>query len=252
NYSIGGSTTTFANSVEVAFANASFAGVFAAVSAGNSGPGTANPAPVEHISPWLTTVAASTHDRFTVATVTLGPPSGATFSGPSYQQTGLPFTSVIRAIDATVGNYATMTQAEKTLAERCSLPADGGTANTVLNPAKVAGKMVICYRGGNVLINKAALVQSAGGVAMLLQNVPAIGGTPASANTVINQPYIIPTVHLDVSAYAPIDAYVLAAGAAATVSFGPGVQQAGVVAPQMASFSSRGPNSGDPDIMKPD
>ena len=55
-----------------------------------------------------------------------------------------------------------MSQADKTAAERCYLPADGGTATSALDPVKVAGKMIICYRGGNVLINKAAAAQGGG------------------------------------------------------------------------------------------
>ena len=45
------------------------AGVFVAASAGNSGPGAST---VAHNSPWLTTVAASTHDRNFIRTATLG------------------------------------------------------------------------------------------------------------------------------------------------------------------------------------
>ncbi len=246
NFSVSGTQTNFVDPVEIAYLNATAAGVFVAASAGNSGP--ANQ--VAHMSPWLTTVAASTHDRYTVAPVTLG--SGATFSGPSYQQTGTPVTPLIRSIDAGVLPYASLTPSEKAALERCYLPADGGTANTALDPAKASGKMVICYRGGNVLINKAATVKAAGGVAMLLQNVPAIGATPASNNSTVPQPYTIPTVHLDNSSYPAIDSYVLAQGAAATASFGPAVQQAGVVAPVMASFSSRGPNKANGNILKPD
>ena len=248
NYSVSGTQTNFADPVEIAYLNATAAGVFVAASAGNSGP--ANQ--VAHISPWLMTVAASTHDRYTVADVTLGAPSGAVFSGPSYHGSGVPQTKVVRSIDVSVGDYASMGQAEKTATERCYLPADGGTANSALNPDKARGKIVICYRGGNVLINKAAVVQAANGAAMIIQNVPAIGGTPASANTVVLQPYVIPTVHLASASYATIDSYVQAQGDSATIGFGPGVQQAGVVAPVMADFSSRGPNKANANILKPD
>ena len=246
NYSISGTRTNFVDPVEIAFLNATAAGVFVAASAGNSGPANT----VAHISPWLMTVGNSTHDRSTLAAVTLG--SGASFSGPSYQTSGVASLPLVRAIDVGVSAYASLTQAEKTALERCYLPADGGTANTALDPAKVAGKMVICYRGGNVLINKAALVKGAGGAALIIQNVPAIGGTGASNNSVVLQPYVIPTVHLVNTSYAPINDYVLAQGAAATAGFGPGVQQANVVAPVMSDSSSRGPNQGNLNILKPD
>jgi len=255
NYSVSGTKTNFNDAVEIAYLNATAAGVFVAASAGNSGPGNE----VAHISPWLLTVAASTHDRFTVATVTLGAPSGAAFSGPSYQGSGLSGTPMIRSIDAGVVAYASLTQKEKTALERCYLPADGGAAaadynpaNMALDPAKVAGKLVVCYRGGNVLINKAEAVKTASGAAMIIQNVPAIGGTPASSNTTVLQPYRIPTVHLTAASYSAINAYIVAQGASASASFAPAVQQAGVVAPVMASFSSRGPNKANANILKPD
>ena len=60
NYSIGGAPTSFIDPVEIAFLFAADAGVFVAASAGNNGPGAST---VAHPSPWVTTVAASTHDR---------------------------------------------------------------------------------------------------------------------------------------------------------------------------------------------
>ena len=76
NYSISGSRTFVVDPVELAFFNAAAAGVFVAASAGNNGPGATT---VAHNSPWLTTVAASTHDRLSTKTVTLG--NGATYTG---------------------------------------------------------------------------------------------------------------------------------------------------------------------------
>ena len=60
NFSISGSTTNFRDPVEIAFLFAADAGVFVAASAGNSGPTTST---VAHPGPWLTTVAAGTHNR---------------------------------------------------------------------------------------------------------------------------------------------------------------------------------------------
>ncbi len=248
NYSVSGTQTNLADPVEIAYLNASAAGIFVAASAGNSGPGNQ----VAHISPWLLTVAASTHDRFTVATVTLGAPSGASFSGPSYQGSGVPSTPLVRSIDIGRVAYNLLTQAQKTALERCTLPADAGVNYVGLDPALALGKIVICYRGGNVLVNKAAEVKAAGGVAMILQNVPAIGGTPASANTTILQPYVVPTIHLTNASYTTINDYVVAQGAAATASFAPAAQLAGVVAPVMAGFSSRGPNKANAKNLTPD
>lgn len=244
NFSISGTQTNFVDPVEIAYLNASAAGVFVAASAGNSGP--ANQ--VAHMSPWLTTVAASTHDRFTVATVTLGDAAGSIFSGPSYQGTGLTQKGLILAQDAGVVPFASLSPIDQTALKRCYNADDraslGGSASAVLDLAKAAGKIVVCIRGGNVLINKGSAVKTAGGAAMIIQNAP------GTNNSLILQPYVVPTVHLDLAASATVLPY--AATASATASFGPGLQQAGVVAPVMADFSSRGPNKANGNILKPD
>lgn len=76
NYSISGSTTSFVDPVETAFFRAAAAGVFVSASGGNSGPAVGT---VAHNSPWLTTVAASTHDRAYDASATPG--NGQTYDG---------------------------------------------------------------------------------------------------------------------------------------------------------------------------
>ncbi len=76
NYSISGSSKYVVDPVGVAFFNAAAAGVFIATSAGNGGPEESS---VAHDTPWTTTVAASTHDRGSAKSVTLG--NGKTFTG---------------------------------------------------------------------------------------------------------------------------------------------------------------------------
>lgn len=60
NYSISGSQAPWTDANAQAFLAAHNAGVFVAASAGN---GTPTPGTTNHVAPWLTTVAASTHDR---------------------------------------------------------------------------------------------------------------------------------------------------------------------------------------------
>ncbi len=229
NYSISGSQTSSADPVEQAFYRAALAGVFVAASAGNSGPATipaSDIAPVAHISPWIATVGASTHDRALVATVTLG--NAATYSGASVNITPIPSKSLILATDAAL---ATATAADANLC--FSSPA-------VLDPAKVAGKVVICTRGNNARVDKSAAVLAAGGVGMVL--VDNGGGLVAEAHSV-------PTVHVNVADGAAIKLYAATTGPTASLSaFGAGT----TAAPIMAGFSSRGPNTGDANILKPD
>lgn len=257
NYSISGTKTNFADPVEIAFLNATAAGVFVAASAGNTPSGsTVVASQVQHPGPWLTSVAASTHDRFTVATVTLG--SGDSFSGPSYQGGGFPTTAMVLAKDVGVNAFDSLNATEQTALMRCLNPAiaddvtAGASARTALDPAKVAGKLVVCYRGTNVLINKASAVKAAGGVAMIILNHPALTTPPvgASNNSTVLQPYVIPTVHLTSSAFAAVTTH--AASASPTAAFGAGIQQAGVVAPVMATFSLNGPSQASADALKPD
>lgn len=257
NYSISGTKTNFADPVEIAFLNATTAGVFVAASAGNTpANSTVVAGQVAHPGPWLTSVAASTHDRYTVATVTLG--SGGSFSGPSYQGNGLPATAMVLAKDAGVNAFASLNATEQIALMRCLDPAiaddvaAGASARTALDPNKVAGKLVVCYRGSNVLINKASSVKSAGGAAMIILNTPALPPltAAASSDTTVLQPYVIPTVHLTASAFDAVTGH--AAAASPTAAFGPGIQQAGVVAPVMGTFSLNGPSQASSDALKPD
>ena len=78
NYSISGTTTNLRDPVEISYLYAANAGIFVAESAGNSGPTTGT---VAHPDPWTTTVAAGTHNRTLVGSVTMG--DGATYSGAS-------------------------------------------------------------------------------------------------------------------------------------------------------------------------
>ncbi|MCK9539080.1 S8 family serine peptidase [Dokdonella sp.] len=76
NFSISGGTSPWTDSVSVAFRNAVGAGIFVAASAGNDGPDAGS---VNHVEPWVETVAASTKDevtgfRFDVTAPGLPPP----------------------------------------------------------------------------------------------------------------------------------------------------------------------------------
>ncbi|WP_151524662.1 cell wall-binding repeat-containing protein [Serinicoccus kebangsaanensis] len=71
NYSVSGSSQYVVTADELAFLDAANAGVFVSASAGNSGD-TVGAGSVAHNSPWVMTVAASTHDRNTTKYVDVG------------------------------------------------------------------------------------------------------------------------------------------------------------------------------------
>jgi len=227
NFSISGTRTNFLDPVEVAFLFAADAGVFVAASAGNSGPTSST---VAHPGPWLTTVAAGTHNRNGEGSVTLG--NGATYSGAS----------VATAVNAPLINSADagLAGADPVEVALCFSSADGGNA---LDPAKVAGKIVVCDRGATARVNKSLAVKEAGGVGMILVNT-----SPSSLNADF---HFVPTVHLQNTDRAAVQAYAAGSGATATIN------QASIVynvpAPLTASFSSRGPlRAGGGDLLKPD
>src|SRR6185503_7130427 len=122
NYSIGGGAAG-PGVDEIAFLFAGEAGVFIAASAGNSGPGVAtigNPATM----PWVTSVGASTQNRFFEGTITLG--NGRQFTGAS--------------LTPEVG-WSPLVDAASAGSEVCEVG--------LLNPAAVTGKIVLCLRGVN-------------------------------------------------------------------------------------------------------
>jgi subtilisin family serine protease len=230
NFSISGSQTNFRDPVEIAFLFAADAGVFVAASAGNSGPTTST---VAHPGPWLTTVAAGTHNRNGTGSVTLG--NGITYTGASVATAvgPAPF------IDSTA---AGLPGANPTAVALCFAAEDNGGV-AVLDPAKVAGKIVLCDRGVTARVNKSLAVQEAGGVGMVLVNT-----SVASLNADF---HFVPTVHLQSTDRAAVKAYAAMPGATATIN------DATIVytepAPFTASFSSRGPlRAGGGDILKPD
>jgi Subtilase family len=124
NFSISGGSDPYTDTVELAFLDAYAAGIVVSASAGNAGPGAGT---VDHNSPWVQTVAASTQRRTFRSTVTL---SGG---GATLQVSGATITAgitsplpVILASDPPYNNVG------------CEEPADPGT---------FTGKIVACQRG---------------------------------------------------------------------------------------------------------
>ena len=219
NFSVGGSRTNFLDPVEVAFLFAADAGVFVANSAGNDGPGAST---VAHNSPWLTTVAAGTHDRFYEGTVALG--NGVSYTGASIDSRGAELSDLVYS--ANVG-----------------LPGEDATLcfPGTLDPAQVAGKIVLCDRGAIARVAKSYAVMLAGGEGMVLANV-----VPSSINADL---HYVPSVHVDDVDGAAIRAYAQTADATATLTGGD-LQE--VEAPFVVAFSSRGPSQASSDLLKPD
>lgn len=207
---------------DIAFYNAAAAGVFIAVSAGNSGPGAST---AQGGAPWYTTVAAATAPTFQ-ATVRLR--GGVDIPG----------------VSASV-------RADEPLSAPVVLAADaarGGSADAhlcypdTLDPARAAGRIIVCDRGTNPRDEKAREVADAGGVGMILVNV-----TPDSVDAELDA---IPAIHVDAAYRDELLAAVESRGATATLTAGDATD-AGIPTPQIAGFSGRGP-LGEGHVLTPD
>jgi hypothetical protein len=238
NFSVSGSRTNFRDPVEIAFMFAADAGVFVATSAGNSGPTASS---VAHGGPWLTTVAAGTHNRTGSGSATLG--NGANYPGAS-------ITAALASKPLIDAAAAGLPGADPIALRRCYLPSDNlvgpapGVPTPVLDPAKVAGKIVVCERGVNPRVSKSQAVKEAGGVGMILVNVSA-------TENLVPDLHSVPSVHLPSANLAAIKAYAATAGATAQIA--KGAVSLTEPAPFTAGFSSRGPlAAGGGDLLKPD
>ncbi|KAL5700231.1 hypothetical protein ACHQM5_025704 [Ranunculus cassubicifolius] len=198
-------------------------GVVVSCSAGNSGP---DPYTATNIAPWILTVGASTLDREFPANVILG--DGRVFSGVSLYS-GEPLNG--SAIPLVYG-------------------ADCGSRYCYahrLDASKVAGKMVICDRGENARVAKGDAVRIAGGIAMILAN------TEDAGEELIADSHLIPATTVGRAAGDKIREYSRSEPSpSATIEFIGTVIGPSPPAPIVASFSSRGPNSLTPEILKPD
>ncbi|MBB5869840.1 subtilisin family serine protease [Allocatelliglobosispora scoriae] len=217
NYSISGGSNPYTDSTELAFLDAYAAGVFVSASAGNSGPGAAT---TDHVSPWVTTVAASTQTREFLSTLTLN--SGA----DSLVLTGASITAGAGPLPVVLSSAA---------------PYSNNLCNAPAAPGIFAGKIVACQRGGNGRVEKGFNVKQGGAAGMILYN-------PTLADTETDNHWV-PTVHLaDGTAFKAF----ATAHPSFTASFTAGVKHNGQ-ADVMASFSSRGPGGFGikPDITGP-
>jgi len=228
NYSIGSSAQTLLGQDDIAFLFAADAGVFVATSAGNAGPGAStvgSPASV----PWVTSVGASTQSRNFLGSVTLG--NEANYTGVTITG-GTDVLPIVDSEDLTPSGDFTDEQAEL-----CYLGS--------LQASEVSGKIVLCKRGAIARVEKSQAVFEAGGAGMILYN--------AVANDTLNTDnHYVPSLHVDVASGTAIKAYIDAAESAPTAQIHGGAAEPDPGAPDMAAFSSRGPNGAAPDIIKPD
>jgi subtilisin family serine protease len=219
NFSISGGTDPFADPVELAFLDAYAAGVFVAASSGNEGPGagTAN-----HLSPWVTTVGASTQTREFATTLTLEATGGDTFVVD-----GASITDGVASAPVVLASSAPYSDAE------CETAPPSTTT--------FAGMIVACQRGGNARVEKGFNVMAGGAVGMILYN--------PTLQDVETDTHWLPTVHLADGA----DFLAFMGGHTGVTGSFPDAEKRDGQGDVMAAFSSRGPGGLfiKPDITAP-
>lgn len=222
----GGTSDYYRDSVATGAFAAMEKGILVSCSAGNAGPSEYS---LSNLAPWITTVGAGTLDRDFPAYVSLG--NGKNFSGVSlFRGASLPnkmlsFVYAGNASSATNGNLCMM---------------------DTLTPEKVAGKIVLCDRGVNSRVQKGAVVKEAGGAGMVLTN------TAANGEELVADAHLLPATTVGQKAGDAIKSYLFTdTNPTATILF-EGTKVGITPSPVVAAFSSRGPNSITPEILKPD
>ncbi|KIO36420.1 S8 family serine peptidase [Shewanella sp. cp20] len=172
NYSVGGSARDPWSSIDAeSFLNAREAGIHVAVAAGNAGP-SASTIGSPGNAPWVTTVAAYTHDLAFKTKQLTGMVGGDT---PPGNMTGYGVTQGITApvvLAASVDPDNAM----------CTEPFGEGSFN---------GEIVVCERGENARVRKGINVKVGGAGGMILINMS--GG----ADTLNHDNHVLPAIHLN-------------------------------------------------------
>ncbi|KAG0458851.1 hypothetical protein HPP92_021979 [Vanilla planifolia] len=228
--SLGGySTNYFDDGIAIGAFHAILNGISVVASAGNSGPDLGT---VENVAPWLLTVGASTIDRDFPAYVIFGKHK---LKGQSLSDASLPrneMLPLIRSRDAAAAN------ASYEDANVCLMGS--------LDATKVRGKIVVCVRGWNYVTDKSMAVKLVGGKGMVLVNSLTHG------NDIFADLHVLPATHISDSDALKLFSYLNSTKSPmGTISY-PITMLGTKPAPSMAPFSSQGPNTITPEILKPD
>lgn len=232
NFSIGGASTSFSGPDDIAFLFAADAGVFVATSQGNSGPDagtTGTPAGV----PWVTSVGALADNEVFNA--------GVEVSSSDASANGL-FEGVEAAIGQDLGDLG-MISGTLVLADDGLAPAVDG-CEPLVNGADIAGNIAMIQRGGCAFSTKFLNAQDAGAIGLVVFNNAGDPITMGGDGTGITIPGVMVS-----QGDGDIVANALAAGDTASAVL---AADAFSKEDTTAVFSSRGPNGGAPDIIKPD
>ncbi|QYJ98410.1 S8 family serine peptidase [Shewanella alkalitolerans] len=234
NYSIGGGSSNPWNDADaLAFLSARKAGIHVATSAGNDGPGPETVGSPGD-APWITTVAAYTHDR-DFSDKTIGDFTGGDTEAPK-ELTGKAMTGAFSGSIVYAGDFENPNDPDNDPAQ-CLEPFPENTF--------AADTIVVCDRGEIARVDKGRNVKAGGASALVLANV--IGG----ADSVVADAHVLPAIHINAAQGEQLRTW-LATGKdhKANIS-GTEVVHDDKIARIAADFTSRGPNKSVPDVIAP-
>uniref|UniRef100_J3MMD2 Subtilisin-like protease n=1 Tax=Oryza brachyantha TaxID=4533 RepID=J3MMD2_ORYBR len=207
----------YIDSLAIATFGAQREGVFVVLASGNRGP---RPYTVCNVAPWMTTVGAGAVDRLFPANLTLG--SGEVLIGQS-----------LYAMKATRTAMTPLV-----LLRTCD--------EETISPDVVMGKVVVCLRLGGVYAGM--LLQDAGGAGLV-----AVDGDEWHGDGVVSKAFTLPGLTLSYSKAEKLRDYMESmANPVASFGFACETVTGENRAPTAVGFSSRGPNSVVPELLKPD
>ena len=216
NFSISGGAQPYSDPVELAFLDATNAGISVNAAAGNSGPGAGT---ADHGGPWVTTVGAATGPRAFGSTLHLTADGGASLDIP-----GVTITNGISTPTPVV------------LAQ--SIAGEDALCQSTLAAGSATGKIVMCQRGTNGRIDKGRRVLAGGAAGMILYN--------AIVQDTETDNHYLPAIHIDGPSSTILNFVNSHTNVMARWATG---SPTAALSDEMASFSSRGPRG---DWIKPD
>ncbi|HEU5399109.1 MAG TPA: S8 family serine peptidase [Gammaproteobacteria bacterium] len=268
NYSIGGGGDPYNDSVEQAFLSAVEAGIFVAAAAGNGGPANVvdnDPVnfpvyPVEHLGPWVASVAAATHSGTLTPNNVENFAGGDSVSRPSASMSGVSNTAGIGPADVIYAGAASFVGDDPVIGgtaptSNTAYPASQGAAANAqqclypFSPGTFTGNpIVVCDRGTNPLVDKAYNVEQGGAAGVI------IADTATSKQDSPVQSYVIPGTLISQTDGDNLRAWLAASVTAAQAQLsGATLTTDASQADQLAGFSSRGPtDTAFDNLVKPD
>ncbi|KAL5762602.1 hypothetical protein ACOSP7_018866 [Xanthoceras sorbifolium] len=212
------------NGIAIGSFHAVAKGITVVCAAGNEGPSAQT---VKNTAPWILTVAASTIDRSFPAPITLG--NNQTLVGQGiFTEKEIGFTGLVYAEDTTL-----------------SLQSEGESQDPPLDASLVAGKVVLIFPSlYDRLPNATKFVKSAGAVGIIFAKTPHDSLLPCDND--------FPCIEVDFNVGTQILFYARSSRYP-VVKLSPAKTFVGKpLSAKVAVFSSRGPNSIAPEILKPD